>query len=83
MHIITQEQRNMTTLPDTLPPDPLAQAGELLRRYAAGEPITGGGHQLDAATVAASVAYAQAVELRRVGDMLARLIDVQRAGSRP
>ena len=73
----TQPPQPPPTVPvGPLPPDPLAQAGELLRRFAAGETITG--HRPDdAATVVASVAYAGAVELRRAVDLLERLAVAQ------
>lgn len=56
-------------------PDPLTQAGELLLRLHRRLGITGGGLDRDAAVVIAGVGYAQAVELRRIGDLLEGLCE--------
>lgn len=58
---------------NTHTPDTLTQAGELLRRFSKGERIaviTIGDTDRDPAALLASLLYAQAVELRRIGDLL-------------
>lgn len=59
----------------TTTPDPLHQAGELLQMFAAGRRLGPAGIERDSAIVLASVQWAAAVELRRIGDLLEGLVE--------